>query len=261
MTNVVDFIEHLSDKSWSSFKAADYSIEQWHAACLIHQHTGAPTSKAECKLPIKTPNGVVNKNGIFAAAAALGGARGGVNATPEQKASAAKTLIRHYREMDKEPPPALLNHSDFNNFLSHVGKKGMKWGVRKTPIKTSSDFKKVAELRKKRPPQLTNKQIKAANERMNLEQNFRRLNPDAKARGRMKVKGILAAIGASGGAIGIYNAINSKAGKDAIALGKKVLTSNAAKKAAKTASKSNQLILPFGQKVINVAPGVPGSFI
>jgi hypothetical protein len=144
----------------------------------------------------------------------------------------------------------------------------MRWGVRKgskEPMKTSSDFKKIAELKRKKPPQLTNKQIKAANERMNLEVNFRRLNPDAKARGRMKVKGILATIGASGGAIGIYNALNSKAGKDAIAVGKKVLGNQtartAARKAAKTAAKNKQLILPFGQKVINVAPTVPGSFI
>lgn len=257
MTEVVDFIEHLSDKPWSMYKASDYSIEQWHASCLIHQHDGAPTSKSECKLPIKTPNGAVNKNGVYAAAAALGGARGGVNASPEQKSSAAKVLIRHYREMDKEPPPALLKHSDFNDFLSHVGKKGMKWGVRrgpKTPIKTSSEHKKVAELRKKTTSQLTNKQIKTANERMNLEVNFRRLNPDAKARGKMKVKALLGV-----GAMGLLTIkrINSKEGQASIAMAKKFLASSkvrsATRKAAKTAAKNKQLILPFGQKVINVA--------
>src|SRR5580765_1095277 len=149
MTNVTDFIEHLSDKPWSMYKASDYSIEQWHAACLIHQHDGPPTSKGECKLPIKTPSGAVNKNGVYSAAAALGGARGGVNATPEQKASAAKTLIRHYREMDKEPPPSLLKHSKLYEFVQDRGKKGMKWGVRrgsKPPMKTSSEHKKVMEI-------------------------------------------------------------------------------------------------------------------
>jgi hypothetical protein len=240
VSNVTDFIEHLSEKPWSMYKASDYSVEQWHNACLIHQHEGPPTSKGECKLPIKTPNGAVNKNGVYAAAAALGGARGGVNATPEQKASAAKALIRYYREMDKEPPPSLLKHSDFNHFLSHVGKKGMKWGVRrgsKTPIKTSSEHKKVTEIKKKRTPQLTNKQIKTANERMNLEQNFNRMNPSAKRRGQMKVKSILTTIGVGGGLIGLYNTVNSPAGKASVELGKKVLAKQAAKKAAKIALK------------------------
>ena len=123
------------------------------------------------------------------------------------------------------------------NIVEHTGKKGMKWGVRrgsKEPMKTSSEHKKVSELKRKKTPQLTNKQIKTANERMNLEQNFRRLNPDAKARGQMKVKAVLAGLGT---AIGLYNTINSKAGQASIAAGKKVIAQQTAKMAAKKAAK------------------------
>lgn len=104
-------------------------------------------------------------------------------------------------------------------FLEHVGVKGMKWGVRKrAPLKTSSDYKKSSELRKKKHPELTNKQIKLANERANLEQNFMRLNPSKIAKGKAQVTAVLAtaALGVSA-----YNLYNSPAGKALMNLGKK----------------------------------------
>jgi|SRR5580765_262516 len=129
--HVVDFIEHLSEKPWSDYTKADYTLEQWHAACLIHQHDGPPTSKDQCKLPVKTPNGAVNRNGVHAAAAALAGARTPINASADEKGKAAKTLIHYYHQMNETPPPSLLQHSDIENLLEHHGTKGMKWGQRK----------------------------------------------------------------------------------------------------------------------------------
>lgn len=120
----------VSEKPWSDYTAADYSIEQWHAACLIHQHEGAPTSKGQCKLPVKTPNGTLSRAGVHAAAAALAGARGGVNASSSEKAAAAKALVRYYGQLNEEPPPS-LQHGSVEKFLSHFGIKGMKWGVRR----------------------------------------------------------------------------------------------------------------------------------
>lgn len=118
----------VSEKPWSDYTAADYSPEQWHAACLIHQHDGAPTSKGQCKLPVRTPTGTVNRNGVHAAAAALAGARGGVDASDAEKAAAAKALLGLYAKLDEEPPVS-LKHSFMDSFLAHVGVKGMKWGV------------------------------------------------------------------------------------------------------------------------------------
>lgn len=132
----------VSEKPWSSYTEADYTLEQWHAACLIHQHSGPPTSKSQCKLPVKTPTGTVNRNGVIAAAGALAGARSPLQASPEEKRKAARALINYYRQMDMKPTPkmlALAHSDDVGEILSHYGVKGMKWGVRKA--ETSSEAK------------------------------------------------------------------------------------------------------------------------
>lgn len=114
----------VSNRPWSSFTEADYTLQQWHNACLIHLHDGPPTSKNQCKLPVKTPDGVVNKNGIFAAAAALAGARTALQAPIAKKAEAARALIALYQKIGAKPPPSLfaLGHSmNVGAFLAHHG--------------------------------------------------------------------------------------------------------------------------------------------
>ena len=217
----------LSEKPWSDYTSADYSIEQWHSSCLIHQHEGTPTSKSQCKLPVKTPNGVVNKNAVHAAAAALAGARGGVNASSNEKASAAKTLIRYYHQMDEKPPPSLLTHSNVNPFLEHYGKKGMRWGVRTGKSKTSSDYRKTSSHRGKKPSQLTNKQLQELNKRMNLEQNYRKMNPTKVKKGQALAKGIMASATA---AASVYTLVNSPPGKASVKAGKNLLRKSSAGK-------------------------------
>lgn len=96
-----------SNQPWSNFTESDYTLTQWHRACLIHQHDGQPTAKDQCKLPVRQPDGTVNRNGVHAAAAALVGARGGVQASDEEKRSAARKLRRLYSQLDEEPPESL----------------------------------------------------------------------------------------------------------------------------------------------------------
>ena len=50
---------------------------------------------------------VLNRAGLIAAAAALAGARSEPNLTPQQKHQAARHLLRHYRELELEPPESL----------------------------------------------------------------------------------------------------------------------------------------------------------
>ena len=50
---------------------------------------------------------VLNRAGLIAAAAALAGARSEPNLTPLQKRQAARHLLRHYRELELEPPESL----------------------------------------------------------------------------------------------------------------------------------------------------------
>jgi hypothetical protein len=128
------YLSHISMRPWSEYTSADYTIEQWHKACLIHQHDGAPTSKGQCKIPVRTPNGAVNKNGVHAAMAALNGARGGVQATTDEKMKARGQLSALYKQLGEEPPGFMAKHSDMDDdaMLEHFGVRGMKWGVRKS---------------------------------------------------------------------------------------------------------------------------------
>ena len=104
------------------------------------------------------------------------------------------------------------------DFLEHYGKKGMKWGRRK--VRTSSDYKKTAHLRNRKTSELSNKQLQSVNNRINLEANYRRLNPGKLAVGHQMVKSMLAGAGT---AVSIYALVNSPAGKAAINLGKQAL--------------------------------------
>ncbi len=96
----------VSTKPWGRFKESDYTLEQWCKACLIRL-SPKPQSKAECKLPVREPDGTLNRNGVIAAAAALSGARGGVKAPPEQKRKAARALLRLYRQLKMQPPESI----------------------------------------------------------------------------------------------------------------------------------------------------------
>lgn len=114
--------------------------------------------------------------------------------------------------------------------LEHHGIKGMHWGIRNPESRirlarrnkrpSSSDFRKTAPHRGKPAHTLTNKQLKSVNERMNLEQNYNRMNPSTIKKGSMAVGAI---IGLATTATTVYNMYNSPAGKAAIAAGKKAL--------------------------------------
>lgn len=106
-----------------------------------------------------------------------------------------------------------------DDLLEHHGIKGQRWGIRnkKTVKPSSSDHRKITDLRKRPAHQLTNKQLKSINERKNLEQNFHRLNPTKVKKGLATVGALLAVakIGQES-----FNLINSPAGKAVVSAGK-----------------------------------------
>lgn len=106
----------VSDKPWGDFSQSDYTPEQWKAACLVHLPAMAgedPYSKDLCKLPVREPDGTLNRNAVHAAAGAHGiGAVKGISETDRR--AVAKTLINLYRECGDEPPPSLQAIADMN---------------------------------------------------------------------------------------------------------------------------------------------------
>lgn len=63
-------------------------------------------------------------------------------------------------------------------FLQHYGVLGMKWGVRRNRT-SSSDHSRSRELKKKKLHELSDEELRTLNNRLNLEQNYKRLNPSA----------------------------------------------------------------------------------
>lgn len=107
-----------------------------------------------------------------------------------------------------------------DNTLYHHGIKGQKWGVRRYQNKDGSltaagrkrlakeskddwseDAKTASEIRKKSLNQMTNSELRKLNERTQLEQNYRRLNPSSVSKG---IAFAAAAAGVMGTAVNLY---------------------------------------------------------
>lgn len=102
----------VTNKPWNGDASKYSSASEYCNACLIDNNPpGKDKIEGLCKLPVKEPNGDINSNGVHAAAAALGGARGGVKASPADKKAAAKKLLGMYRVMKQDPPPSIKNMS------------------------------------------------------------------------------------------------------------------------------------------------------
>lgn len=102
--------------------------------------------------------------------------------------------------------------------ILHVGVKGMKWGVRKSPRPKSQDAAKadrIASRKKKNGiKSLSNKDIKTVNDRLQLEKKFKDLNPSTLLKGQA-IAGTL--IGLAGTVSTLYAIKNNKAVVDGLA--------------------------------------------
>lgn len=70
------------------------------------------------------------------------------------------------------------------------GVKGMRWGVRKS---SSDDSSAARTLKKRRANELSNDEIKKVVNRVNLEKQYKDVNPKGLGRGVKIVAGVLAA--------------------------------------------------------------------
>jgi hypothetical protein len=102
-----------------------------------------------------------------------------------------------------------------NNYLQHYGVLGMKWGVRRSQSKNGSstpagkkryseDHVKVQKIRKKKVSQMSNQELRDANNRLQLERQYGDLTKK-KSRGKQAVQTFIAVAGTIAAAEGAYN--------------------------------------------------------
>lgn len=101
----------VSDASWDG-SASRFTDEQWQRSCALDRkvcggnYATAPP-KSRCGLPILEPGGALNRSAVHAAAAALGGGRGGVKACPAAIAAAKRRLRTAYGTLKEDPPSSI----------------------------------------------------------------------------------------------------------------------------------------------------------
>ncbi len=135
----------VSDGPWDGAASNYPSTEAYCEACLIDMNPeGEEKVQALCHLPVKEPNGALNRNGIHAAAARLNQTK----VPPEERARAADKLRALYREIGEEPPESLAKTGD--RILKVDEEERMVYGVVMEPdtVDTQGDWATAEEIRK-----------------------------------------------------------------------------------------------------------------
>lgn len=98
-----DYIDFaISEQPWDG-SASRFTIEEWRRSTLIDTGEGDEDSKSRYKLPIREPNGDINRAGVHAAASRIDQ----VEASDEAVAQGRRRLIAAYRAIDEEAPESL----------------------------------------------------------------------------------------------------------------------------------------------------------
>lgn len=96
----------VTDKEWDG-SSSRFTPEQWRDSTVLHREPAEgqdPLTKELHSLPIREPNGDLNRNAVHAAAARINQ----VTDASEEEISAAKRRLRSaYDELDEDPPEVL----------------------------------------------------------------------------------------------------------------------------------------------------------
>lgn len=94
----------VSDAAWDG-SASRFTDPQYKRSCIINRG-GKGSVKEECSLPVREPDGTLNRAAVHSAAGRISGL---TRVTPEEKRAAARKLMSLYRGALKEDvPPRLL---------------------------------------------------------------------------------------------------------------------------------------------------------
>lgn len=94
----------ITDKAWDG-SSSRFTVEQWRRACVLDTGQGDEDSKSRYKLPIREPNGDLNRNAVHNAAARFNQ----VEAPEEAKAKAKASLRGAYRQLGEEVPDVVAS--------------------------------------------------------------------------------------------------------------------------------------------------------
>lgn len=130
----------ISDRPWSDFSQADYTPEQWRRACVVDRgpDAGDENTKQRYSVPIREPNGNLNRNGVHAAAGGHGlGQVTGISA--EMRRSAARKIVAAYREMDEEAPESMMTMAGMSMSRSEPEPYARSWALDGIEILRAAD--------------------------------------------------------------------------------------------------------------------------
>lgn len=87
------------------------------------------------------------------------------------------------------------------NYLAHYGILGMKWGVRRKSRTPSADSAKVKAIRKKSIDEMSNQELRDANNRLQLENQYKQLTKKTNV-GKKVAQDYIATAGLVAGVVG-----------------------------------------------------------
>lgn len=93
----------ISDRKWDGSSANYRDANAFCAACIIDTNDGGDKVVANCKLPVREPNGDLNRNAVHNAAARFNQ----LDVPADVKKAAARKLIGYYRELKEDAPEVI----------------------------------------------------------------------------------------------------------------------------------------------------------
>lgn len=83
---------------------------------------------------------------------------------------------------------------EYNNYLTHHGVKGMKWGVRRNRRKSANVHEDYSRAHsKKRVEEMSDKELRERNNRLQMERQYNELNKKKVSKGRKWATGVVVA--------------------------------------------------------------------